>query len=137
MIEPRPSIARFVRAVASAELARGGSEPGGDVAQRLVAQLYRKLAKLIGRDGFEVLLARSLVLAQRAHPVLARVTVASGAKLAGLDEVARVMGDDAEFRHGTIAIVAQFVELIATLIGEDLAMRLVREAWPAAPEEQT
>lgn len=134
MIEPRPSIARFVRAVAGAELARGGSEHGGDVAQRLVSQLHRELAKLIGRDGFDVLLARSLVLAKRAHPALARVALASGAKLAGFDEVAQAVRDDAAFRDGTIAIVAHFVELLATLIGEELAMRLVREAWPVAAE---
>ena len=35
-----------------------------------------------------------------------------------------------------MAIVAHFMELLAVLIGEDLAMRLLRDVWPAAAEEE-
>ena len=35
-----------------------------------------------------------------------------------------------------IALVANFIELLATLIGEDLAMGLVIDVWPAAAEEE-
>ncbi len=35
-----------------------------------------------------------------------------------------------------MAIVAHFIELLVTLIGEDLAKGLVRNVWPEAVEEE-
>ncbi len=131
MLEPRPVVARFVRLVAAAELEGGGGV--GDVAQRLTGRLNTALVKLVGPAGFDVLLARALVLARRAHPVLRAVTSASGGALAGLDDTTL---DAAELQEGALVILAYFIELLAQLIGEDLAMRLVRDVWPAAAGEE-
>ena len=80
-----------------------------------------------------MLLARSIVLARRDHPVIAGTTAGPGGTLAGLDEAAL---EGAERQEGAIAIVAHFIELLVSLIGEDLAMDLVRGVWPAAEEEE-
>jgi len=133
MIEPRPSVTRFVRAVVRAELARGGGAHDSVVAQRIMMRLHQELGKLIGPIGFDVLLARSIVLARRAHPVLAGITAGPGGALAGLDDAAR---DGIALQEGALAIVSHFTEFLVMLIGEDLAMRLVRDVWPAAEEEK-
>jgi hypothetical protein len=87
----------------------------------------------VGPAGFDVLLARALVLARRAHPVLSGVTAGAGGTLAGLDDSTR---DRVALAEGGMAIVTEFIELLITLIGEDLAVRLVVGAWPEAVEEE-
>lgn len=133
MIEPRPAIRRFAASVV------GGAIRRGDAVQGITARLYASLANLVGPAGFDVLLARSLVLARRVHPFLAAVTTGPGGTVTGLAEAA----EPASVEQGTVAIVAYFVELLAVLIGEDLTMHLVRNAWPEAgdtgsapPEEE-
>jgi hypothetical protein len=133
MIEPRRSVTRFVKAVVRAELSRGGGVEDSGVAQRITMRLHKELGKLIGPAGIDVLLARSIVLARRAHPVLARITAGPGGTLAGLDDAAL---EAAELQEGAMAIVSHFFELLVSLIGEDLAMDLVRGVWPAAEEEE-
>ena len=98
-----------------------------------MAHLSAQLGKLVGPTGFDVLLARALVLAQRTHPVLSGVTAGASGTLIGLDDPTR---DRVALAKGGMSIVAHFIELLVALIGEDLAMRLVREAWPEAAEEE-
>jgi hypothetical protein len=133
MIEPRPSATRLANAIARAELARGGGEHDFDVAQRITMRIHQELGKLLGPAGIDVLLARSVVLARRAHPVLAGITAGPGGALGGLDNAAL---EGAELQEGAMAIVSHFIELLVSLIGEDLAMDLVRTVWPVAAEEQ-
>jgi hypothetical protein len=130
MTEPRPSVVRFVSAVLRAELERGGE---GHAAQRVMLRLHEGLWKLIGPAGFDVLLARALVLAQKDHPALVGVRAGPDGTLAGFD--AALPEDDA-LRAGTTAIVSRFVDLLVVLVGEDLAMRLVRDVWPELKEEK-
>lgn len=131
MSEPRHAVVRFVRAVASAEHRRGGGVSDAEVAARMVTRLYDALSKLIGQGGFDVLLDRSVILARRAHPALAGVEAGTAGTLTGLDAA-----HDAALGEGALAIVAHFMDLLATLIGEDLAMGLLRKVWPAVEEEE-
>jgi hypothetical protein len=133
-MQPDPAISRFVRSVLRAELARGGGARGPEGTQRLFAQLHQGLAKLIGSAGVDVLLARAVVLARRDHPVLAEIALSPGGKLVGLDEGAAQNG--IAVQEGAIAIVSHFIELLVTLIGEDLTMRLVGDVWPEATKEE-
>jgi len=87
---------------------------------------------LASGETVDALLRRSLVLARRAHPALAGVSVSSGGILVGIDNTPR---GGAALQEGAIAIVSQFIELLVVLIGEDLAMLLVRDIWPLAAEE--
>jgi hypothetical protein len=133
MIEPRPSVTKFVRDVARAELARGGGVNDSDIAQRIMTRLHQQLGKVIGPAGLDVLLARSLVLARRAHPLLAGITAGPGGTLAGFDDAAT---DAVALKESALAIVAHFMELLVVLIGEDLAIRLVHDAWPAVEKDE-
>jgi hypothetical protein len=133
MTEPRPSVIQFVRAVVRTELARTGGARDCDAVQLVMVRLHKELERLIGRLGFDVMFGRSLLLARRAHPALAGITTGPGGTLAGLDGVAH---DSVALDDGAIAIVSHFVELLATLIGEDLAMHLLRNVWPAVEKEE-
>ncbi len=132
MIEPRRSVTRFVKAIARAEVSRGGGVEDSGIAQRITTRLHKDLGKLIGPAGFDVLLARSVVLARRTHPILAGIAARSGGTLAGLEDATL---EGAELHEATMAIVSHFIELLVSLIGEDLAMGLVRTVWPVAEEE--
>lgn len=103
------------------------------MAQRIMVGLHDGLWKLIGSAGFDVLVERSLVLARKDHPVLAGTNAGRGGALPGLEDAA---GDPDARELGAVAIVTHFIELLVTLIGEDLAMRLVREVWPGLEEEE-
>jgi hypothetical protein len=130
MKEPRPAVARLNRVDVCAELALGTQD--SDVTQRVMARLRSGLEKLMGPAAFDVLLARSLVLAKRTHTSLADVTVGPDGKLVGLAGVARNgIGVD----EGAMPVVAQFMELLFSLVGEDLGMRLVRDFWPGDEKE--
>jgi hypothetical protein len=100
------------------------------VPRRLIERLHQALGKLIGSAGFDVLLARALVLARRTHPELAGITARPGGALEGLDDA----HGGVALEEGALAIVAHFVELLVVLIGDDLAMRLLRDVWPATAE---
>lgn len=132
MIAPRASVTRFVRAVARAEQASHGASDV-EIAQRMLKRLHQELGKLIGPLAFDVLLERSLVLARRAHPSLAAVTSGPEATLRGLDPEAPAGGSVGD---GALTIVCHFVELLVVLIGEDLAMRLVEDVWPAVTVQE-
>ena len=133
MIEPRPSVVQFAKAIARAERERGGGASNANVAQRVLSRIHTELGKVIGPAGFDVLLARALVLARRGHPVLTGVAAQPGGKLTGFDDAAR---DAAALEDGAMAIVAAFIELLVVLVGRDLAERLVRNVWPAAQMEK-
>jgi hypothetical protein len=128
--EPRPSIPLLVNCIFRHELQQGGE---GRVAQRIIKRLYQGLWKLLGPAGFDVLLARSLALARKSHQVLAGISVAAGGELQGLEDAAL---DPAALQDGSIAIVVRFIDLLVTLIGAELAMRLVRDVWPGLEEEK-
>jgi hypothetical protein len=120
MIEPRVGIRQFATSVVRAAMARG------DDAQGVTARLYESLANLVGPAGFDVLLARSLVLARRANPFLDNVVAGPRGTLTGLEEAAK----SGPIEPGLVEVVSYFMELLAVLIGEDLAMHLARDAWP-------
>jgi hypothetical protein len=128
MLEPRLSVTQFVNWAARAESARPSDERETLVAQRILTRLREQLTKLIGPAGFDALLGRSLVLARRTRPAFARVMSVADDKLEGLDPSAR---ETLDFDDSALAIVAHFVELLVTLIGEDLALGTLRDFWPS------
>ncbi len=122
---PRDSALRFARSVFERE--RGLLDETPVVTgNRIGKALHDRTGKVVGSGGFDVLFARALVLARRRHPILASVSAAAGGALSdSADE-----SDAAVMQAAIVAVFATFVELLAVLIGEDLALRLVRDAWP-------
>jgi hypothetical protein len=133
MREHRSTVLDFVRAIVRAELAEREDATDADAAQRIIRKLRLHLGKVIGPAGFDVLLARALVLARRSHPALSKVRATAGGGLAGIE------GDlpqDAAVSAGALSVVANFLELLIGLIGEDLVARLLRGVWPAAEDNE-
>jgi hypothetical protein len=99
---------------------------------RAAARLRGRLAGLIGLTGYTILVARALRLAQADVPALEGITVDAGAEgvLQGIHEFALTSGEPEVAAAGLIAILGHVIGLLMTFIGEDLAVRLVREAWP-------
>ncbi|MBI3977585.1 MAG: hypothetical protein HY331_05295 [Chloroflexi bacterium] len=99
--------------------------------ERALQKLRRGLGKLIGPMGFHTLLTRALTLAQADFPFLRHVQVEPDADdvLRGLGE--SVLGRDPdEARESLVAILANFIGLLASFIGDRLALHLAREIWP-------
>lgn len=118
MIEPRASVLQLATGLVEAELDRDAS------AWHVTVRLHATLAKMVGTNGFDVLLGRALSLARRSHPVLAPFVVGPGGRIAGPADAAP---DPVAVERAAVAVVANFAELLVVLIGEDLTMRLLRE----------
>ena len=142
MPEMSPAAQVLARRVLRHE-AGGRAEPAAlaEAAERADARLRARLASLIGPTGYTALLTRAVHLAQAEVPALERVTVdalAPGAEggLHGVREFARASGDAGAAEAGLSAILAHVIGLLATFIGEDLALRQIRDAWPELPDGQ-
>jgi hypothetical protein len=99
-------------------------------ARRAYDQLAGILAPLIGQVGIDALAARAVHLAQRDYPWLAKTRDPEQAE----GPLARVsfsleQQDPALAAEAAATVLAKFTGLLATLIGEPLTMRLLREAW--------
>jgi hypothetical protein len=89
------------------------------------------LSKLVGVAGFQALLARALALAKPEAVWLRAVCVQADATLEGFSETAQQQPADA-VAEGSAALLAQFLGLLVTFIGEALTLRLVGDVWPEA-----
>ena len=110
-------------------------------AERACQKFYPQLARLIGAEGFHAVLARALRLAQRESPFLAGVEGEPGGEvgarhavplLKGLREAVRGR-DPAEVSDGVVAVFANLIWLLATFVGESVALRQVSSIWPEVP----
>jgi hypothetical protein len=114
--------------------AGGQSEPLAlaEALERACGRLQPRMAGLIGRAGFVALFTRALRLAREAYPDLVAVAFDEQAEagLHGAREYAAAR-EPAEVGDALGAILAQFIGLLITFIGEELSMRLIREIWPA------
>jgi len=108
------------------------SKPSNPNAAALVCDKLRfDLAKLAGSAGFASLLSRALAMAKAQEPALKGVEVRADGTLEGLDTLSR-NGD-----NGGILLVAQFLALLVTFIGETLTRRVVHDIWPQIPADTT
>ena len=112
----------------------------GEDPERATALLKACLVNVVGPAGFDVLIARAVVLAGRSHPFLAGIAAGPDGEVKGLREAVR---DPSAIEDGIVAVVSHLIEVLAVLVGEDLAMRLLRKVWPegwsaatAPPEEE-
>ncbi len=134
MIEAPPIAHMLARRVLLYE-AGGRMEPEAlaQAAERADARLKSRLGSLIGQTGYTILVARAVRLARAEVPTLEGVAVDTGAEggLQGVRAFALANdGDPRAAEAGLTAILAHVIGLLSTFIGEDLALRLVREAWP-------
>ena len=96
---------------------------------RATDRLRPHLSMLMGRGGFQALLARALVLATAEVSWLARVRVVADGELEGLTAVASTV-DATDFSEGEVVLLAQLLGLLVAFIGPALTSRLINQLWP-------
>lgn len=108
------------------------SEGLADATNRVSSHLYQRLETLVGSAGYEALLQRALYLARAESPFLQGVKVVAlpdDVSLEGLSASIRDQ-DPAVVRDSLVSVLAHFIWLLVTFVGEKLALRLIHEAWP-------
>ena len=112
--------------------AKGKQPPKIPLAFLVDERLRPHLAELMGMVGFRALLSRALVLASAEASWLHAVQVKTDGSLEGLGELEDRVSRD-EFLDSCVVLLAQFLGLLVTFIGEDLTLRLVRDMSPKLP----
>ena len=92
-------------------------------------KLRPSLATLMGNAGFDALISRALALASAEVPWLLAVHFKADGSFEGFQELVAQRKPD-EIMQGGVVLLAQLLGLLATFIGEDLTLHLVREVWP-------
>ncbi len=103
---------------------------------RLWRQLAPELISIIGEGGFKPLYARSIRLASRQYPWMAH----DATKAAGQDGFAELQaclqGQDASQANlASLALFTVFLDVLASLIGEELTTHLLHSAWSKETSE--
>jgi len=120
---------------------KGATADAGAVAaaaQRAYEDLTRVSASLVGDVGVNALTGRTLYLAQRQYPWL--VHTREPEQWDGpFEQIVYCLQrqEPAVATEAAGTVLATLVGLIVTFIGEPLAMRLLREAWPDAFVERS
>lgn len=96
---------------------------------RAIDKLRPHLSMLMGRGGFQALLARALVLATAELPSLTAVRVVADGELEGL-AVIQATFDAAELANGEVVLLAHLLGLLVTFIGPALILHLINQLWP-------
>lgn len=111
--------------IAAEAVARNGSDE--HEAFRVCEKLRASVTRFAGADSFTALMRRSLAMSRADVPALETVKIGAGGCVDGLEKLANNGGAEAG-----AAITAHLLLLLITFIGETMALRLVREAWPDA-----
>jgi hypothetical protein len=130
----RPKAAQVEKAkllLASEGASWTSSEECAAAAWRVYEKLNARLAPLLGSAGVQALFVRSAKLAQADFASLAEVATPEGLKSLGtcLQAV-----DPAIAPEAAATLFGTFLDLTFTLIGERLAVLVLRSAWPAIEE---
>lgn len=105
----------------------GAPEEMAVAAEQGCARLRAVLTRWIGADGYRALVDRALEQARAGHPAIAGLQCQAGE----VQGVAAAVGlhSAAEVREGVLALVALLIDLLSRFIGEEMATRLVEQAW--------
>jgi hypothetical protein len=100
-------------------------------ARRSFDELTTVLAPLIGQIGIDALAGRAVHLAQREYPWLANTRDPKNTDGPIAMVITSLQQHDAALAiEAAAAVLATFVRLLVTMIGEPLTARLMRQAWP-------
>jgi hypothetical protein len=130
----RPNVTQLEKAkqlLASEGAPWTSSEECAAAAWRVYEKLNARLAPLLGSAGVQALFVRSAKLAQADFASLAEVATPEGLTRLGMCLQAL---DPAIAPEAAAALFGTFLDLIFTLIGERLAVLVLRSAWPAIEE---
>lgn len=109
-----------------AQETRGRKSSGTPAVFPVFDKLRPKLAVLMGSGGYRALVSRALARARGKAPSLGALRLDADGSLELDPQV-----DPREIAEGQVELLAELLELLVAFIGEDLTLRLTREAWPA------
>ena len=102
-----------------------GAEHGAATLARIHERLHRRLSILVGEVGFQALFARAVELTRRiSGPADIGTPTSADGLLKQLGDHMRTQTDEHNAAVNT-ALVRNFVSLMATLIGENLTLKLL------------
>ena len=123
-----PDTRELARRLIALEAARTETPIGGGNTAAMVCEKLRvPLAKLVGTAGFWSLMSRALAMSKAEDPVLDAIHLRPDGSMEGFDLIGRTQDS-----NSGVVVVAQLLGLLVTFIGESLALRFVRDAWPNA-----
>ena len=133
MAQPATKLANLARQVVEQEARSLGDPAALAAVESACRRLKNHLIDLLGFGGVSALMRRALHLAQREQPLLAGVTVSgeSDACFIGLAESVGSSTEE-EARAAAIAVLTHILDLLVTLLGEDLGTKPIRKLWPQA-----
>lgn len=136
MNQPSPAHEAVADELISAVRAAAPDTSCTDASERVLALLSHQVGLMVGREGFRMLVSRSVVRACSRHPLLMVVPSISpgrldGPFLSGLDDAAGGAGAD-QVHQAARAVIAELLGLLARFLGEDIAMRMVGQSFPDA-----
>ena len=125
-----PQVPKFARLLIAWET-RERTSSGAKTMDAAVTfdRLRDPLAVLMGKKGFNALLARALALAAAEEHQLANVKITAGGVLEGF-ETLRSKLQPAEFLDCRVVLLEKLLGLLVVFIGPNLTWRLVSEIWP-------
>jgi len=133
-----PEMLVLARHLLTYEAAEG--EPAESIGAREL-RVYERLRSCVdafaGAAAFHALASRALVLAMSRVPSLGAVRIAVDGSLQGPGELApqidtdRNEGNEDQADDGGVVLIAQLLGLLDVFLGESLAIRLLRDAWPS------
>lgn len=103
---------------------------------RLWEQLAPELISIIGEGGFKPLYARSIRLACKQHAWLAQHVASAWDKERFTELRTGLQAQDpAQASHASLDLFTIFLDLLASLIGEELTTHLLYSAWSKETSE--
>ncbi|MEC5213526.1 hypothetical protein RCH06_002076 [Polaromonas sp. CG_9.5] len=106
------------------------SETVANATLQLWQQLAPPLISIIGEGGFNPLYTRSLRLVCRRHPWMAPELTKSALQERFTDLQACLQRQDAsQALLGSLALFTIFLDVLASLVGEELTSHLLHSAW--------
>lgn len=126
-----PQVRALARALINAKGAADPTDPQLQAVEAVLRDLSARISPLMGGAGFQMLLERALTRAQEGHPQLARVeAVRDGDRYLVESAEAAVDAPVAENGAAAEAIISELIGLLARFVGADMAIGLVRQAFP-------
>ena len=119
------------RLIGGEEVDSAGSTSTAD-AQRAAERVWDELSKWTGVDGCYALLTRAVALARAENPVLLRnaaVGSRSRSWLEGIGDNGSTTSGDARDK-GVESILTALIELLVRLVGDQIAMNMLRPCLP-------
>jgi hypothetical protein len=127
--------ARILAQTIFAEEASGRSSADEcvEAVKRVHDKLASELSAVMGESGFDAMFARAVRKTGASAPSLSALA-ARGDAAEGLEGLWKFLAgqERARIEETAVTLLATFFDLLATIVGDDLAFRMFHGVWPAA-----